>query len=188
MKKAIGIRFVPYEESKHFKSHFFGAPLLTKPMLGDFDDQVMFLGMIHLPDIKNLDKENALPHEGYLYFFLDTSGGYRCLSPIVRYVKEEPSAICDDFNELFANEEYPGSDKPRGIEFYEVEEDAEGCKLLGIPCDWNYPDPPARPLLLTLDHYDEGLDFLPQLDGFTYIFFGPKGEEFEGAILHPEYS
>ena len=86
MKKAIGLRFVPYDEKKHLKSHFLGAPAAIPTMQDEFDDGVFFLGMIHLPEIAALDKENKLPHEGYLYFFLDSSGTTRRMTPIVRYV------------------------------------------------------------------------------------------------------
>ena len=183
---AIGLRLVPYEE-KHLKNHFFGSPLLPESMQ-DFDESVMFLGMVHLPDIASLDKENKLPHEGYLYFFLDTREGSRHLLPIVRYSKEEPAFIVDEFNDELAEDEYKGIEKPVGVEFAEVGDDDEGCKLLGVPCDWNYPDPPKTPLLLSLSHYDEGLSFLSHLDGYTYVFFGPKGHEYDGAYGFYEYS
>ena len=188
MKKAIGLKFVPYDPEKHIKSHFLGAPTVPGGLVDDFPDDVLFLGMIELAKIAKLDEEGALPHEGYLYFFLDTSMTTRHLNPIVRYVKEEPTEIVDDFNDLLALEEYRGANVAKGVEFVEVDADAEGCKLLGVPCDWNYQDPPRNPLLLQLSHFDETLDFLPELDGFTYVFFGNKGEEFDGAYGFYEYS
>ncbi|MBO4541308.1 MAG: hypothetical protein J5736_04960 [Bacilli bacterium] len=188
MKKAIGLRFVPYDESKHIKSHFLGAPLAIPSMQGEFADQVFFLGMIHLPEIATLDHDNLLPHEGYLYFFLDSSTTTRHMKPIVRYVKEEPTLIIDDFNSRPALKDIWGIQKAHGIEFEEVDVDSDGCKLLGVPCDWNYQDPPKSPLLLSISHYDEELDFCPELDGYTYIFFGPKGKEFEEAYGFYEYS
>ncbi len=186
MSKAIGIRFVPYDKKKHLTNHFFGKPVCPKGMEGEFDDQVLFLGMIHLPEIVPFDKENRLPHTGYLYFFLDVSNPRR-MDPIVRYVETEPEVIIDDYNHLLALEGFSGIETPRGIAFEEVEADAEGCKLLGVPCDWNYPDPPKSDLLLTLDHISEELNFQVQLNGFTYIFFGPKGEEFSGVYGYGEY-
>ena len=188
MSKAIGIRFVPYDPNKHLRTHFLGAPLVPASLGEAFDDEVMFLGMIHLPEIAALDKENKLPHSGYLYFFMDTSASSRHMNPIVIHTLEEPDRIIDDYNDLFALEEYRGANKARGVEFFEVEEDAEGCKLLGYPCDWNYENKPRNPLLLTISHYDEDLDFLPELDGFTYVFFGPKGHEFDEAYGFYEYA
>lgn len=188
MKKAIGLRFVPYDEKKHLKSHFLGAPAAIPAMRDKFDDGVFFLGMIHLPEIAALDKENKLPHEGYLYFFLDSSGTTRRMTPIVRYVKEEPSIVIEDFNLSPKLKGIHGIERPHGIEFEEVDEDYDGCKLLGVPCDWNYPNPPKDPLLLSISHFDEELDFCPELDGYTYIFFGPKGKEFDEAYGFYEYS
>ena len=185
--KAIGLKFVPYDEKKHLKSHFFGPLLAPKGLDDDLYDSTMFLGMIHLPEIASMDKGNKLPHEGYLYFFLDTEDGYRKLKPIVKYSDKEPEFIIDDFNDELTDE-YPGIDKPVGIEFVEVDEEDEGCKLLGYPCDWNYENPPKTPLLLSISHFDEELNFLPHLDGYTYVFFGPKGHEFDGAYGFYEYS
>ncbi len=188
MSKAIGLRFVDYDESKHAECHFLGDPVIPKSMMNDFDDDVMFLGMIPLEKIAALDPENKLPHKGTLYFFLDTSGTSRRLFPIVRHTLETPTVMLDGFNEPFSEKEFPGIRKPRGVEFVEVDEGAEGCKLLGVPCDWNYEKEPENPLLLTISHFDEGLDFLPFLDGYTYIFFGPKGKKFDGATGFYEYS
>ncbi len=185
MSKAIGLRFVPYDEKKHLKNHFLGKPTLNPSLKEEFPLEVFFLGMVDLREIADLDKENKLPHEGYLYFFLDTSRDYRQLQPIVRYTKEEPTIIVDDYNDLLSLEEYKGISVPHGVEYYEVEEDAEGCKLLGVPCDWNYQAKPKE-LLLTIDHMDEELNLLPFLDGFTYIFFG-KENRFEDVSVFHEY-
>ncbi len=187
-EKAIGLRFVPYDEKKHAKSHFLGAPLAIPAMQDAFEDTVFFLGMIHLPETAKFDKEGLLPHEGYLYFFLDSADTTRKMKPIVRYVKEEPNLIIDDFNARPELEGIHGIQVPHGIEFEEVDADSDGCKLLGIPCDWNYQNPPKDRLLLSINHYDEELDFCPELDGYTYIFFGPKGKEFDGAYGFYEYS
>ena len=189
MSSAIGLRFVPFDEKKHIYNHFFGCPVLPKGLEKELDRDVLFLGQIRLSDIAELDEENHLPHEGYLYFFLDTSETERHMIPIVRYVEEEPNIIVDDFNDRLAKEEgYLGADKARGIEFVKVSAEADNCKLLGVPCDWNYESKPKDPLLLQLSHYDEDLEFLPQLDGYTYVFFGPKGKRFDEAYGFYEYS
>ena len=187
MKKAIGLRFVPYEESKHADCHFLGGPLLPKSLVDCFGDEVLFLGMIDLEKVAEFDADNVLPHHGHLYFFFDTKRSYRKLEPLFRYSKAELDVMVDDFNEAFL-EECPNATTPLGIEFCLVDEDAEGCKLLGVPCDWNYPDPPKGKLLLTVSHYDAELDFLPVLDGFTYVFFGPEGKSLEEAYCHYEYA
>ena len=188
MSNAIGLKFVPYDEKKHIRNHFLGPAVLPEFLADEFDDDVMFLGMVHLPDIAELDEENHLPHIGYLYFFLDTSRTNRQLGPIVIYSEEEPTICFDDFNNTIAAGECPGADIPHGVEFEKVPGNAEGCKLLGVPCDWAYEKAPKEPLLLQISHFDEELDFLPQLDGFTYIFFGPKGKRFEGATAFHEYA
>ena len=187
MKNAIGMRFAPYDGDEHGRSYFFGDPIVPADMVEGIPDEILFLGMIYLPEIAEFDKENKLPHEGYLYFFLDTSATSRQLRPIVRHTLQEPTHLIDDFNESF-EEEYPGVTLKRGIEFFLTEEAADDCKLLGKPCDWNYPKPPKAPLLVTISHYDEGLDFLPQLDGYTYFFFGPEGHEFDQVSAFYEYA
>lgn len=189
MAHAIGIRFVHYDESKHAINHFFGAPLLTEELKEEMNahPDVFFLGSINLKDIAELDEENHLPHVGYLYFFFDASDSYRQLKPIVRYSEEEPTIWVDDFNESFS-EVCAGVEEPIGIEFEAVEGNSDECKLLGVPCDWNYPSPPKEPLLLQIDHYDDGLAFLEFLDGYTYVFFGPRGKRFEGVTAHYEYA
>ncbi len=188
MSKAIGLRFVPYNEDEHLLNHFFGAPILPRGFAEQLDDSLLFLGQIHLPDIEELDSENRLPHFGNLYFFLDTSDGKRHLRPVIVHSEATPVELSDDFNEAFAEGNYPNTDIAWGIEFVEVDEDDEGCKLLGVPCDWNYENPPKTPLLLSISHFDEDLSFLEELDGYTYIFFGPKGHEFDGAYGFYEYS
>ncbi|MCR4561763.1 MAG: DUF1963 domain-containing protein [Bacilli bacterium] len=186
MSKAIGLRFVPYDETKHIKCHFFGNPVLPKDINPNFDDSVMFLGMIDLKEIGYLHDGDMLPLDGYLYFFLDTSGSCYKLKPILLYSKNEPTVVIDDFNLGLDEGQYKGISIPRGIEFYEVEENADCCKLLGTPYDWNYEEEP-KPLLLSLNHFDEGLNFLSFIDGYTYIFFGEKGKELSEATLFGEY-
>ena len=187
MNKAIRLKFVPYDDKKHLLNHFFGHPVVPEGLLDGLDDTVFFLGMIHLPDIADLDPDYRLPHEGNLYFFLDTKDTTRKMRPIVIHSEKEPKEIIDDFNEDLAKE-IPCLQYPVGVEYELVKKDAECCKLLGVPCDWNYAEPPASKLLLQISHYDEDIEFLPELDGFTYIFFGEEGHEFDQAYGHYEYS
>ena len=188
MRYGIQLKFKPCEGEKLPNSYFLGAPVLPKGTGEEISDDEMFLGVIHLPDIAAIDIDNLLPHQGYLYFFLDTSGTSRHLVPIVRYSIVEPSVMIDDFNKKIEDEEFHDITKSFAVSFEACEADAEGCKLLGVPCDWNYPTPPKDPLLLTISHFDEVLDFLPELDGYTYVFFGPEGARFDGAYGFYEYS
>ena len=54
-------------------SKMFGDPVLTEELYESLPPTAMFLMQIRLEDIKDLDEENLLPHEGYLYFFFDIS-------------------------------------------------------------------------------------------------------------------
>lgn len=184
MAKAIGMRLskgaVEPDASK-----FFGDPTIPGAWRDDFHEDVMFLAQIRLEEIAPFDSEGVLPHTGYLYVFLDTREGEYDLVPIVRYFDGEPDTIVEDFNASVV--EYERYVEPLGISFFESEVDADGCKLLGVPSDWNYEEEPPH-LLLQIDHMDETLGFLPQLDGFTYLFFGEDVTGFSDVQICQEYS
>ena len=68
---AMKVRKVePGEEIDEGCSKFFGSPCL--PTADDpYPDDGVFFAQIRCEDLGDLDPECRLPHEGYLYFFLD---------------------------------------------------------------------------------------------------------------------
>lgn len=165
-------------------SKFFGKPTLPQKW-NDFNDTTIFFLQINLEEIKNFDKDNKLPHEGYLYFFLDVEDEY-AVTCDVRYFKGIPDAVVDDFNSIVPG--YEQYDKEVLVEFEECEDDEMGTKLLGYPADWNYMDEP-RKLLLQFDPLDAGLGLFEQIDGLFYFFFDEKDEnDFSKVTLQEEYS
>ena len=182
---AIKIK-IKKEKGKHDLgvSKFFGKPTLPAEW-NDFSDTTIFLLQINLEEIKNLDKENKLPHEGYLYFFLDVEDEY-AVTCDVRYYKGIPTVVMDDFNCVVSG--YEQYNDEILVEFEEVEDDATGTKLLGVPADWNYQDEP-RKLFLQFDPLDPGLGIFEYIDGLFYFFFYEKDEKsFEKVTLMEEYS
>ena len=166
-------------------SKFFGTPTVPLAWEGDFYEDEIFLCQINLADIAHLDKENCLPHAGYLYIFLHTDGGDYNLEADVRYFEGEPELAIDDFN--LEVDGYGRFNDAYLMEFYEVD-DAEDCtRLLGIPSDWNYEDTPPK-LLFQFDPLDSEMGFLDHLDGFLYFFFGKDEYDLESVTLVEEYS
>ena len=166
-------------------SKFFGTPTVPLAWEGDFYEDEIFLCQINLADVAHLDKENRLPHTGYLYIFLHTDGGDYELEADVRYFEGEPELAIDDFN--LEVEGYEGFNDAYLMEFCEID-DGETCtRLLGIPSDWNYEDEPSK-LLLQFDPLDSEMGFLDHLDGFLYFFFGKDKNDLESVTLVEEYS
>ena len=186
MKTAIGIRVRKAPERYDLgKSKFFGTPTVPREWEGDFEEDEIFFLQIRLSDIAALDKENRLPHTGYLYVFLRTENGNYALGADVRYYDGEPDLAYDEFNA--AVEGYEQYTEAYLMEFYETEEDEDCTRLFGVPTDWNYPDAPP-PLLLQYDPLDHGMDFLDTLDGFVYLFFGKEKTDLTQVTLHEEYT
>lgn len=166
-------------------SKFFGTPTVPLTWKEDFYDDDMFFCQINLSDIKEFDKDNALPHTGYLYIFLHTNGGDYDLKADVRYFDGEPELAIDDFNATV--EEYERYTEAYLMEFSEAGEGEDCTRLLGVPSDWNYEDEPPR-LLLQFDPLDSEMGFLDHIDGFLYFFFGKDEKKFESVTLVEEYS
>ena len=167
-------------------SKMLGDPVLPEALADSLPQTAMFLMQIRLEDIKDLDEENLLPHEGYLYFFLDTEDGLYSLKPIVKYVKEEPTHHIEGFNGIVEGFEECTHDFL--IEFEKCEEDADGNKLLGCPSDWQYAQEPER-LLFQLDPLaDPEMGILNILDGFIYFFFDEDMKDFDKVKLVEDIS
>ncbi len=184
MAKAIKLK--PYEGPVDvLASRFFGDPVLPEAWLEELTEDVFFFCQIALSDLAEWDLDGVFPHSGYLYIFLDTSEGEYSLKPIVRYLDGEPDIVVGEFNKVVVGfEEYT---QVIGITFEACEIDEDCTRLLGLPSDWNYEEESPH-LLLQIDHMDEGIDFLPHLDGFTYLFFGKDLETFSDVQIYQEYS
>ena len=166
-------------------SKFFGTPTVPLAWDGDFYEDEIFFCQIKLSDIAHLDKENRLPHTGYLYVFLHTEDGKYHLGADVRYHDGEPELAIDDFNT--AVDEYERYTEAYLMEFSEADENEICTKLFGNPSDWNYADDPPK-LLLQYDPLDNDMDFLDTLDGFVYLFFGKDERDFSQITLQEEYT
>lgn len=111
-----------------------------------FDYPLTFICQINCEDIAPYDKEGRLPHEGMLYFFgaIDEWLGYESPTTqgagewpkghvVVKYAKSinfetfQTCMLVDDEDQQLTEGELE-------IVFSECEDDAEGLKLLGIPC------------------------------------------------------
>ncbi len=169
-------------------SRFYGDPAIPAWMQEEIGDDEVFLCQIRLADIARLDADNILPHEGWLYFFLRAEDGsaWTPKEAVVRYSKDAPAVILDDFN---AESPIPeGLNETMLIDFALAEEDNDtGMKLLGEPFDWNYADP-APQLLMQYDPLYNKSSFLSEMDGEGYFFMGKDKEQFTDAVWHAEYS
>ena len=166
-------------------SKFFGAPTIPLAWENDFYDDEIFFCQIRLEDIAQLDTEDRLPHNGYLYVFLHTGeSGYE-MKADVRYYDGEPELLIDDFNATV--EGYEHFNDSYMIEFYATDEDIDGTRLFGEPSDWNYADKPPR-LLMQYDPLDNDTGFLDYIDGYLYLFFGEDHSDISAVYLHEEFS
>ena len=166
-------------------SKFLGRPVLPEKWLDIFSDTTIFLMQLRLSDLKDLDEENILPHEGYLYIFLDTINGEYDLKPIVKYYKKEPTHCLNGFNEIVDGYEEFIDDYL--IEFEKCDDYASGNKLFGQPNDWNYQGEPEK-LLLQFDPLDSDMGFLSHLDGLIYFFLGDDLKTFKDVSIMEEIS
>lgn len=166
-------------------SKFLGKPTLPEELVNAFDETVLFLLQINLEEIKDLDKENKLPHKGYLYFFLDTADSEYSLKPIVKYYPGEPTVVIDDFNAMVP--EYEEYVEEFLVEFEECDDYEAGHKLFGKPNDWNYAEE-SDELLLQFDPLEGDMGIFSHLDGLIYFFFGKDRKHFKDVKLMEEIS
>ena len=167
-------------------SKMLGDPVLPEGMLDELPPTAMFLMQIRLEDIKDLDKENKLPHRGYLYFFLDTENDIYDLKPIVKYSEKEPKGHITEFNKAVDGFEEYSEDFL--IEFEECEDSESGNKLLGFPGDWQFQETTDE-LLFQLDPMDsEEMNLFPTFDGYMYFFFGEDKTKFDEIKFVEDFS
>jgi len=184
MKNAIGITVTKAPEKYDLgASKFFGTPTVPSEWRDDFYENEMFFCQIRLSDIAELDKEDRLPHTGYLYIFLDISGfPYEAR---VLYYDGEPDMALDDFNE-----DVPGAEHLCDawlMSFASVEDDAEGIKLFGEPADWPYGEEPPK-LLMQYDPLASKMGFADSIDGYAYFAFAEDSDKLEDVTYFEERS
>lgn len=186
---AIGIRLKKVcSEHDLSISKFFGIPTLPKGVAETLSPDAVFIAQINLKDIIPFDKDNKLPHEGYLYFFMETEDEtpYSHKEAVVIYSNQEVEIAIDDFNAESPISE--GLNDDYAIEFFEIDDSYTGIKLLGVPSDWNYQDEPKE-LLLQYDPLDtDDLDFFSYMDGYIYFFYKNENKNFNEVVIHLEYS
>lgn len=166
-------------------SKFFGTPTVPLSWENDFDDDEMFFCQIRLSDISELDIENRLPHNGYLYVFVHTERGLCDLRADVRYYAGEPELAFDGFNS--AVEGFEKYTVPYLMRFSFADESEDCTRLFGQPSGWAYGDTPPS-LLMQYDPLDNDMGFLDHIDGFVYLFFGDDGSDLTEVSLSMEYS
>ncbi len=147
-------------------SKLFGAPVIPEEWHDRFPDEVIFFGQIRLSDIAALDGEGLLPHEGYLYLFLDTE--VYPYTAWTEYYAGSPRMVVDDFNEI--EPRFAHLNRAYLMEFSPCEEDYEGTKLFGVP-SFDLEEDEGK-LLLQFDPLDEATGFLEEIDGYAYFLFG----------------
>ncbi len=176
-KKAIKISLTKApKEYDYGASKFFGAPTLPREWEDRFDESVIFFAQIRLEDIVPYDKENRLPHTGYLYFFIDTA-----CDPYEVWIEHydgEPDMLVEDFNELVP--EFSHLNQAFLMAFSLCDEGADGTRLFGVPSS-GYEEDDGTPLLLQFDPLDEYTGFLDSVDGYAYIFYDTEAESLDGA-------
>ena len=184
MSGSIGIRLTRAKKSYDLgASKFFGAPTVPRAWDGEFFEDEIFLCQIRLSDIAELDRENRLPHTGYLSVFLST--GTDELVPIVRYFDGEPELALSDFNKQV--EGFESFNDAYLAEFFSAEEDYDGTRLFGIPSGWCYDEEPPS-LLLQYDPLDNETGFLDYMDGYLYLFFGEDTDDLSKISLMEDFS
>ena len=178
---AIGLKvrkLNPGEEIDEGCTKFYGRPTLPESLVNKYPENYIFFLQIRCADLKDLDPENRLPHQGYLYFFIDSYD----LSISLDYTLDEPKYLIDNFNSLteFGEElcdvyvvELEGVDK-----YY------TGTKLLGYPSNYvdEHDDKPS--MLLQYDPLEFDVPFLATCDGYAFVFFGEtKKTKFSNAFF-----
>ena len=124
-------------DADRMASRFFGDPFVPASLADKFDEDFIFLAQIRLADLAELDTANALPHNGYLYLFIDAE----------MYPSDELYIFCEHANEVpdtllsGFNSRSPvkiGLDKGWDVRFEKAHAEYSGTKLLGSSADGNH--------------------------------------------------
>ncbi len=155
-------------------SKFFGDPTVPARWKDRFYEDVIFFAQIRLADIAPFDRENRLPHTGYLYFFIDTE--LYPYFPMCDYWPEEPEMLVEDFNAL--EPEFSHLTQSWVMEFSEDDGTPDGIRLLGLPATEQEGE-----LLLQFDPLEAPTGFLEEVDGYVYFLFGKNKEDWNQIEL-----
>ncbi len=108
-------------------SKFFGSPTMPEEWLtdGTISDDFFFC-QLRLSEFANYDKNNLIPHNGFIYIFLTENDGEYI--PNIQYCKEEPDTLIDDFNAGF---DFLGDvETEYSIDFFDTDDSSDGTRLL----------------------------------------------------------
>lgn len=152
-------------------SRFFGDPVIPDSWFDiDFcgDNDILF-AEIFLSDLASFDREKLLPPDGILYFFLDLTD-YPYI-PTVKYTREDPAAVIDDFNDEIGEELPYDVTTVYGMRFSAGEDDGEeGNKMLGKPYHLDAADFEEDDVVLfQYDPLNFDLNFLSDVEGMVYF-------------------
>lgn len=141
-------------------SKFFGAPTMPEEWLedGTVGDEDFFFCQLKLSEFKSFDKSGILPQMGFIYIFLSFEDGK--FIPNIRYCKDEPDTLIDDFNVGF---DFLGDTETEySIDYFEADSCEDGTRLL-ITEDNNIT-------LLQYDPLDDNMpSFLADTEKIAYI-------------------
>ncbi len=174
LKKAEG-------EFDQGESKFFGDPVIAQDLediINEFEDTVLFLGQIRLSDIASLDKDNRLPHKGYLYFFVDTYDE----TGRVLYSENDPTMIIDGYNAEV--EDFERFIEPYLMSFELADENVNGTKLFG---EASWAEEADADVLLQYDPLDNATGFMDHIDGYCYYVF-EDGDNLDGVDFRVSHS
>ncbi len=175
MRKAIKIKLEKAPQEYDFGcSKFFGDPTIPSAWQERFAEDIVFFAQLRLEELAPYDRENRLPHTGYLYFFLDTA--QYPYDVWVDYYDGEPDMLVEQFNE--AVPEFEHLNQAFIMSFAECDEAADGTRLFGVPSSGCEAE---EPLLLQFDPLDVPTGFLEEIDGYAYIFYATDKADLNGA-------
>ncbi len=177
MSKAIKIKLEKAAgEYDYGRSKFFGDPTIPAEWEDRFEEDVLFFAQLRLEELAPYDKENRLPHKGYLYLFLDTA--QYPPDVWVDYYDGEPDTLVEDFNAL--DPENAHLTQAYLMSFEECDESESCTRLFGLPSS-EFEDEDGEPLLLQFDPLDTPIGFLEQIDGYAYVFYDTARKDLNGA-------
>lgn len=184
MEYAIEIKVRKANEQDDLgSSKFFGNPTIPNHYIDLFYDSEMFFAQIKCSDLIPYDPNHYLPHNGYLYIFIDIEQ-YPYKAKVL-YHDGEVDTVIDDFNQEVIGAQHLTNSYI--MEFSNTDINSQGNRLLGIATDWPY-DENSPKLLLQYDPLASEMPFLDHLDGFVYFIFNGELNEFDKISYHEEIS
>lgn len=177
-KYALGIEKAQADPLDPAGSRFYGAPYVPAFLADKYVDDFIFLAQIRLADIAALDPDEILPHEGYLYLFIDAEMyPDESLYAFCEYTTEEPDTLLRGFNARSPIPEGLTTAFPVG--FTKVAGNADCTRMGGIPSG----DAEVGTLLLQYRPEDFDVPFLRDKNIYLYLSFD-KDDELEYIIEH----